>query len=192
MTSDNSSRASFADVPHPSFSSPRERCAIFWLIRLGIFPLLCNQLLVRHWAVTSMLYHSTWLYSERTWQRRASLCYRRAPFQPFLSAARLSVLFWILGAVECIIYPLLPPRRGEPLKKRAFRLDWAPLTLPQRSQSWAGATAELQIIWFFNVKRNLSNYFGERQDSSWLFAEESVSTNCYLKTFDSIFFSRQN
>lgn len=38
------------------------------LIRLGIFFLLCNHRAVRHRAVTSMLYHSTWLYSKRTWQ----------------------------------------------------------------------------------------------------------------------------
>lgn len=189
MTSESSSCASFADVSRPSFPSPQERYAIFWLIRLGIFfPLLCNQPLVRHWAVTSMLYHSTWLYSERTWQRSAALPYRRSPFQPFLSAARLSVLFWIQGAVECIIYPLLPPRRGEPHKKWAFSLDWAPLTLPERSQSWAGATAELQIqegklqiILFFSLKKNVFDYFEDRQVSSWFLAEQSLYTNCYFR-----------
>lgn len=194
MTSESSSCASFADVPRLSFSLPRERYTIFWLIRLGIFsPLLCNQALVRHWAVTSMLYHSTWLYSGRTWQRRAALRYRRSPFQPFLSAARLSVLFWIQGANECIIYPLLPPRRREPHKKWAFCLDRAPLTLPQRSQSWAGAPAQLQIqehklqiILFFNLKKNLVDYFEDKQVSSW-FLQIAL-----FERFETIFFSGQN
>lgn len=78
---------------------------------------LCNHPVVRHWVVTSMLYHSTWLYSERTWQLRAALCLRRSPFQPFSLSPQPASVFsseWVGGGesggvVKCIIYPCLPP-----------------------------------------------------------------------------------
>lgn len=58
-----------------------------------------------------MLYHSTWLYSQRTWQLRAAPRYRPSPFQPLLSAACLSVLLWIRGYLSVLFTPSCP--RGE-------------------------------------------------------------------------------
>lgn len=82
-------------------------------------PLLCNNPVVRHLVVTSMLYHSTWLYSKLTWQLRAALRFRCSP-------SNLSLYSLLLcsclhgggcadgrgGLVKCIIYFFLPPWSG--------------------------------------------------------------------------------
>lgn len=81
-------------------------------------PPLCNHPAVRHRVVTSMLYHSTWLYSERTWQLRAALCLRRSlSLSPSLQLASVFLSEWglvvVVGrVVKCIIYPCLPPESG--------------------------------------------------------------------------------
>lgn len=94
------------------------------LIRLGLiffFLLLSNHPVVRHWVVTSMLYHSTWLYSELTWQLRAALRFRCSPSNLF-SPQPASLFFsggggGCGGVVKCIIYPCLPPWSGNRTKR---------------------------------------------------------------------------
>lgn len=119
------------------------------LIRLGIpppptHPLPCNHPVVRHWAVTSMLYHSTWLYSERTWQLRAALRFHCSPFQPFsLQPASLFLSEWGGGGlVKCIIYPCLPPWSGSHTKSGPSPwIQHLPCQhcLSKRSCSWSRA-----------------------------------------------------
>lgn len=68
------------------------------------FFLRCNHPVVRHQAVTSMLYHSTWLYSKRTWQlsaARALLCPCLLCSLPqWLWTGHLSVFFTPAPSVE--------------------------------------------------------------------------------------------
>lgn len=82
------------------------------------FPLLCNQALVRHWAVTSMLYHSTWFYSERTWQWRAALPYRLLPL-PTFSLCSVPLCSFLNTGVSWVYYlpPPAPEGRGGAAQK---------------------------------------------------------------------------
>lgn len=77
----------------------------------------CNHPVVRHWVVTSMLYHSTWLYSKRTWQRRAALRFHCSPFPTFSLCSPLLCSRLNGGLVKCVIYPCLPPPSGNHTKR---------------------------------------------------------------------------
>ena len=106
---------------HPlrlSFPIPAGGWALLYsigrLVKLGFFSPFpfCSRPVARHWVVTSMLYHSTWLYSNRTWHLKDTLLFQRwltsNPLPRSLPSLSLQpVEMGTGGVVKSIIYPCL-------------------------------------------------------------------------------------